>query len=53
MPSNPFERPSDSDPKTDSPLPQNIPIPPNVHACHEHVDHILDEQVTLTRRGSY
>ena len=53
MPSNPFERPSESEPKPESPLPQKIPIPPNVPARHEHVDQILDEQVTLTRRESY
>ena len=53
MPSNPFERPSESEPKPDSPLPQNIPIQPNVPARHEYVDQILDEQVTFTRRASY
>ena len=53
MPSNSFERLSESEPKPDSPLPPNIPIPPNVLARHEHVDQILDKQVTLTRRGSY
>ena len=53
MPSNPFERPRESEPKLESPPPQNIPIQPKIPACHEHVDQILDEQVTLTRRGSY
>ena len=53
MPSNPFERSSESEPKPNNPLPPNIPIPPNVPVHHEHVDQILDEQVTLTRRGSY
>ena len=53
MPSNPFERTSESEPNLESPPPQNIPIQPNIPARHEHIDHILDEQVTFTRRDSY
>ena len=43
MPSNPFKRPSESEPKPKSPPPQNIPIQPTIHARYEHVDQILDE----------
>ena len=53
MPSNPFERPSESEPNPESPPSQNIPIQPHIPACHEHIDQILDEQVTFMRRGSY
>ena len=53
IPSNPFDQPSESEPKPDSPLRQNIPIQPNIPTRHEHIDQILDEQVTLTRRDSY
>ena len=38
MPSSPFERPSESEPNPESPSSQNIPIQPNIPACHEHVD---------------
>ena len=53
MPSNPFERQSESEPNPESPPSQNILIQPNIPVRHEHVDQILDKQVTLTRRGSY
>ena len=53
MPSNPFERPSESEPNLKSPPPQNIPMQPHIPAHHEHIEQILDKQVTLTRRGSY
>ena len=53
MPSNPFERPSESEPNPENPPSQNIPIQPNIPAHHEHVDQILDEHVTLSRRDSY
>ena len=50
MPSNPFERPSDSKPNSESPPSQNIPIQPHIPARHEHIDKILDEHVTFMRR---
>ena len=53
MSSKLFERLSESEPNPERPPSQNISIQPNILARHEHVDQILDEQVTLTRRGSY
>ena len=53
MPSNPFERSSESEPNPTSPPPQNILMLPHIPAHHEHIDQILDEQVTFTRKGSY
>ena len=43
MPSNPFERSSESEPEPESPPNKNIPIQPNIPARHENVDQILDE----------
>ena len=53
MPSDPFERPSESEPKPDSPPSQIIPQSYDIPARQENVEQILDEQVTFTRRGSY
>ena len=53
MPSDPFERSSESEPKPDSPPIQNIPLQPDIPARQEYVEQILDEQVTFTKRGSY
>ena len=53
MPSDPFERPSESEAKLDSPLTQNILALHDIPARQEYVEQILDEQITFTRRGSY
>ena len=53
MPSDPFERSSESEPKPDSPLTQNIPVPHDIPARQEYVEQILDEQITFIRRESY
>ncbi len=50
-----------SDPFVDTPVvvdqpdpaPAIEPPPPKFHARREHIEHILDEQVISTRRGSY
>ena len=51
--SDPFVHPSESDPKPSNSTLQNTPLLPELPACKEKIERILDEQVTLSRRGSY
>ena len=53
IPSDPFERSSVSDPKPSNSTIPNTPLLPDIPTCEEKIDYILDEQVTLTWRGSY
>ena len=53
MPSNPFEYPSESEPKPQNSTTPNDLISHKSTVRQEQVEQILDEQVTLTKRGSY